>query len=247
MPALIDWMDPIGEPQIGNHGRLEIKQQLQSADSGTLQTGGRTRSQSVFWCSLVWTHWNSHLVVKFQRHGFLHPKGEPHHCSGTPNTSCTKPFTYTDSGDVDVLGKASSTYTEVMPTYSKEEKDHQALMKWVRVRRSLAEFWKGAWFDSESVPRGAKPRQKLSVWNRPRNRENDFQCQRGKPRRHLNQNLLAIKNRKYEKLKVLSYSFPTQVYVAPDNSFVRVFKKRLSFALRKRQRVWHNPHTKGEN
>lgn len=43
MPALIEWMDPIGEPQIGNHGRLEIKQQLQSANSGTLQTGGRRR------------------------------------------------------------------------------------------------------------------------------------------------------------------------------------------------------------
>lgn len=52
MPALIDWMDPIGEPQIGNHGRLEIKQQLQSANSGTLQTGGRTGSQNWF-CVLM--------------------------------------------------------------------------------------------------------------------------------------------------------------------------------------------------
>lgn len=43
MPVLIEWMDPIGEPQIGNHGRLEIKQQLQSANSETLQAGGRRR------------------------------------------------------------------------------------------------------------------------------------------------------------------------------------------------------------
>lgn len=53
MPALIEWMDPIGEPQIGNHGRLEIKQQLQSANSGTLQTGGRRRRNQNWFCILM--------------------------------------------------------------------------------------------------------------------------------------------------------------------------------------------------
>lgn len=168
-------------------------------------------------------------------------------CSGPPSTSYTKPFSYTDPGDADVLGKASSICTEIIPASSKREKDHQDLVKWVRVRRSLAEFWKGAWFDSESVPWGEKPRQKLSMWNRTRNRKNDFQCQVEKPHRHLNQNFLAIKNRKCEKLKFSLILSPPKRMSALIAASWEFLKQRLSFALRERQKVWHNPHPKEKN